>query len=610
MCGIIGYIGSRVAAPVLLDSLQRLEYRGYDSAGVVVLGLDGHPTAIKSAGKVDALLRRIDGEEISGRVGMGHTRWATHGRPTHDNAHPHGDCSGRFFVIHNGIIENYVELGNELRAAGHIFKSETDTEVVPHLIEQYYAGDLVAATRQALGRLRGAYALVILSSTDPDTLIGARLNAPLVVGVGRDEWFLSSDLTAIIPYTKQALVLGEGQMAVLTPVGPVVTSIVDGTELVPPVVRVDWDVIQAERGGYPDFMSKEMHEQPAALENALRGRLLGDGRVEFSDWDVSDTQLRRFQRVQIVAAGSAYYAGLLAKYALEDLALLPTSVEVASEWRYRPQPSDSSTLTIAISQSGETADTLAAARRAREQGSFVLGLTNMVGSTLALEADGVLNLHAGPEICVVATKTYINQVACSLLLALRLAQARQTRSSGDLRELATALRSVAAAQHRVLEREHEFEPLGAWLAGHRAALFIGRGYNFPAAMEAALKLKEVSYLHAEGYPAGELKHGPIALLEPELPVVAFATDAPTREKMRSNIQEVCARESPVLAVVSEGDTSLAEVAKFSVEVPRVPEVFSPLVNAVVGQLIAYHAAMTRGCDVDRPRNLAKSVTVE
>lgn len=610
MCGIIGYLGSRSAAPLLLDSLQRLEYRGYDSAGVVVVDRDGTATAVKSAGKVEALLAETAGTEMVGRVGMGHTRWATHGRPSYANAHPHSDCSGRFFVIHNGIIENFAELRRELIASGHEFTSETDSEVVPHLIEQYYAGDLVAATRKALGRLSGAYAVVILSSADPDTLIGARLNAPLVVGVGSDEWFLSSDLTAIIPYTKQALVLGEGDMVVLSPVGPVISSIVDGTESAPRVVRVDWDVIQAERGGYSSYMAKEINEQPAALENALRGRLLGDGQVEFSDWALDDEQLRSFERVQIVGAGTAYIAGLLTKYAVEDLGGLPAAVEIASEWRYRPQPPDGRTLMVAISQSGETADTLAAARLARSQGSHLLALTNVVGSTLSLEADAVINLHAGPEVCVVATKTFVNQVACGLLLAMRLAQARGTTSDGDLRELATALRAVAGVQRQILEREPAIAALGEWLADFQSALYVGRGYNYPAAMEAALKLKEVSYLHAEAYPAGELKHGPLALLDATMPVVAFATESATREKIRSNVQEVRARQSPVLAIVNDGDSSLEGVADHLIHVPRLPEPVAPLANAVVGQLLAYHAAIKRGLDVDRPRNLAKSVTVE
>ncbi|MGH7609833.1 MAG: glutamine--fructose-6-phosphate transaminase (isomerizing) [Candidatus Dormibacteria bacterium] len=609
MCGIIGYLGPRSAAPLLLDSLRRLEYRGYDSAGVVVLEPDGHPTAVKAAGKVEALLAETEGTDLPGRIGMGHTRWATHGRPSYANAHPHSDCGGRFFVIHNGIIENFADLKRELLAAGHQFSSETDSEVVPHLIEQYYAGDLVAATRRAVARLTGAYALVVLSSTDPDTLIGARLNAPLVVGVGRDEWFLSSDLTAIIPYTKQALVLGEGDMAVLSPVGPVVSSIVDGSESVPRVVRVDWDVIQAERGGFPSYMAKEIQEQPAALENALRGRLLSDGRVEFPDWSLDDAALAQFERVQIVGAGTAHIAGLLTKYALEDLAGLPTVVDTASEWRYRPQLPDGRTLMVAISQSGETADTLAAARVARARGSHLLALSNVVGSTLCLEADAVLNLHAGPEVCVVATKTFVNQVACGLLLAMRLAQARGLHE-GDRRELASALRAAAEVQREILAREEQIAKLGRWLAEFRSALFVGRGYNYPVAMEAALKLKEVSYLHAEAYPAGELKHGPIALLDEGMPVVALATESATRDKIRSNIQEIQARQSPVLAVVNDQDASLEGLADHLISVPRLPEPVAPVANALVGQLLAYHAAMKRGLDVDRPRNLAKSVTVE
>ncbi|MGH7691810.1 MAG: glutamine--fructose-6-phosphate transaminase (isomerizing), partial [Candidatus Dormibacteria bacterium] len=603
-------LGPRRAAPLLLDSLQRLEYRGYDSAGVVVLAADGTATAVKTPGKVDALLAASEGSAMEGQVGMGHTRWATHGRPSYANAHPHSDCSGRFFVIHNGIIENFATLRRELLEAGHEFNSDTDTEVVPHLIEEYYAGDLVAATRRALGRLSGAYAVVVLSSTDPDTLIGARLNAPLVVGVGRDEWFLSSDLTAIIPYTKQALVLGEGDMAVLSPVGPVISSIADGTESVPRVVRVDWDVIQAERGGFPSFMAKEINEQPAALENALRGRLLGDGLVEFADWSLGDAELRSFERVQIVGTGTAFIAGLLTKYAIEDLTGLPVAVETASEWRYRPQPADGKTLMVAISQSGETADTLAAARLAKAQDSHLLALTNVVGSTLSLEADAVINLHAGPEVCVVATKTFVNQVACGILLGMRLAQARGSLPEADRRELGAALRAVPGVQRQILSREEAIAPLGEWLAGFDSSLYVGRGYNYPAAMEAALKLKEVSYVHAEALPAGELKHGPIALLDAGMPVVAFATESATREKIRSNVQESKARQSPILAIANDGDTSLDGVADHLIQVPRLPELVAPLTTALVGQLLAYHAAMVKGLDVDRPRNLAKSVTVE
>ena len=610
MCGIIGYLGQRPAAPVLLDSLRRLEYRGYDSAGVVVVAADGTATALKAPGKVEVLVAETEKTELAGRVGMGHTRWATHGRPSYANAHPHSDCSGRFFVIHNGIIENFAALRAELIGAGHEFSSDTDSEVVPHLIEEYYAGDLVAATRQALGRLTGAYAVVVLSSTDPDTLIGARLNAPLVVGVGRDEWFLSSDLTAIIPYTKQALVLGEGDMAVLSPVGPVISSIVDGTESVPRVVRVDWDVIQAERGGFTSFMAKEINEQPAALENALRGRLLGDGRVEFVDWALDDADLKSFQRVQIIGTGTAYIAGLLTKYAIEDLARIPVAVDVASEWRYRPQPPDGKTLMVAISQSGETADTLAAARLSRSQGSHLLALTNVVGSTLSLEADAVINMHAGPEVCVVATKTFVNQYASGLLLAMRLAQARGTVAEADRRELGSGLRAVPGIQRQILALEESIAPLGQWLAGFQSAIYVGRGYNYPTALEAALKLKEVSYVHAEAHPAGELKHGPIALLDEGMPVVAFATESITREKIRSNVQESKARQSPILAVVSDGDTTLDGVADHLVQVPRLPEMIAPLATALVGQLLAYHAALSKGLDVDRPRNLAKSVTVE
>ena len=610
MCGIIGYLGPRAAEPILLESLQRLEYRGYDSAGIAVLDDHGAPTSVKCEGKVAALLERLDGRSLPGQVGMGHTRWATHGRPSETNAHPHTDCDGRFYVIHNGIIENFQELREELLAAGHRFISEADTEVIPHLIEQAYAGDLVDATRTALGRLRGAFAVVVLGSTDPDTLIGARLNAPLVVGVGEREWFLCSDIPAILPYTRQVLVLGEGEMAVISPVGPVISTIADGTEIEPRVIRVEWDVLAAQKGGFSTFMRKEMDEQPAAVENALRGRLLDSGEIRFPDWSPDPALVAGWTRLRIVGAGSAYYAGLVAKYAIEELAQIPVEVETASEFRYRPTLVDPHTLTVAISQSGETADTLAAARESRARGSHVVALTNVVASSLALEADGVINLHAGPEIGVVATKTFVTQAVCGILLGLHLAWRSGSIDPDMARLVVAGLRAVAAAQRAVLAGADRLAVLGGVLADHPAVLFIGRGINYPTALEGALKLKEISYQHAEGYPAGELKHGPIALLDQSMPVVAFATAGRTREKMRSNIEQVRARQSPVIAIVSAGDDSLRGVATEVISVPEVPELVSPLVNVVVAQFLAYHAALVRGCDVDQPRNLAKSVTVE
>jgi len=610
VCGIIGYLGERPAASILLDSLRRLEYRGYDSAGIAVVDGDGRATSVRTAGKVAVLAERLAGAAATGSVGVGHTRWATHGRPTESNAHPHTDCDGRFFVIHNGIIENFASLRAELRAAGHHFTSETDSEVVPHLIESAYRGDLVLATRTALAQLRGAYALVVLSSTDPHTLIGARRSSPLVVGVGDGEWFISSDIPAILPYTRQVMVLGEGEMAVISPTGPVVSTIADGRDQPTRVLRVEWDQLAAQRDGYSHFMLKEIHEQPAAMASALRGRLQDDGQVVFPEWDPGDAQLARFARVRVVAAGSAYYAGMITAQAIEELAGVPAEVAIASEARYQDRPTDASLLTVAISQSGETADTLAAAQQARAGGSHVVALCNVAGSSLAREADGVVSLHAGPEIGVAATKTFVTQVACGLLLALRLAAVAGRSSPAERAAVASALRQVATAQARLLADATDTIAAGRWLAEREGALFIGRGVNHACAMECALKLKEVSYLHAEGYPAGELKHGPIALLDGRLPVVALATRSRTAAKLRSNVEEVCARDTPVVAIVSEGDHSLDDRAARVLVVPEVPELVSPLVNVLVGQLLAYQVAVARGCDVDQPRNLAKSVTVE
>jgi glucosamine--fructose-6-phosphate aminotransferase (isomerizing) len=611
MCGIIGYTGPRPCAPVLLESLRRLEYRGYDSAGIAVLADDGHSTVVKSERKVDDLARRLEQTGIpEGNLGIGHTRWATHGRPTVVNAHPHTDCTGRLHLIHNGIIENYRELRAELSARGHEFTSDTDTEVVPHLIEELYRGDLAAAVRSALRRLHGAYALVVFSADEPDLLVAARLNAPLVVGLGNGESFVSSDITALLPYTKRILILGEGEVAAARPHGVAVTSLL-GEAVEGRVITVDWDAEQAQKGGFPHFMLKEIHEQPEALRQCLVGRIDDSGTVSLPDLGLDDAALARFRAVTVVACGTAWIAGLVAKYLIEELARVRVDVEPASEFRYRDPLVGDNTLVLAISQSGETADTLAAVREAKRRGATVVAVTNVVGSALAMEADGVLYMQAGPEIGVAATKTFVTQMACALLLALRLGDARGELDIDEHHRITDELRRVPELIESVLETEGHIAEMAQRYAHARNAMFIGRGINFPIALEGALKLKEISYVHAEGYAAGELKHGPIALLDPEVPVMAIATVARTLPKTVSNIQEVRAREAPVIALVTDGHNPFdADLARDVLTVPECDEMVSPLVNVVPLQLFAYHVAVQRGCDVDQPRNLAKSVTVE
>jgi glucosamine--fructose-6-phosphate aminotransferase (isomerizing) len=612
MCGIIGYSGPRQAAPVLLDSLQRLEYRGYDSAGIAVLGEDGEAaTVAKSNRKVADLARQFDVSGMPrGHTGIGHTRWATHGRPTVSNAHPHRDCTGRIHIIHNGIIDNYRELRAELIAAGHEFTSDTDTEVLPHLIEQHHTGDLADAVRAALRRIRGAYALVVISSDEPGRIVGARLNAPLVIGLGEDEVFVSSDITALIPYTKRVIPLGEGELAAVSP-DSVVISTLDGVPVEPRVITVTWEAEQAQKNGFPHFMLKEIHEQPEALRSALRGRVDDSGFVDLADMALDDNHLRGIDQVTIVACGSAWIAGMVAKYAIEKLARVRCDVEPASEFRYSDPLIGAHTLVVAFSQSGETADTLAAVREARRQGATVVAVTNVVGSALSMEADGVVYMQSGPEICVAATKTMLNQMACGILLALRLGQARGALEADEHRRLTVALNEAPELIERTLLLEAQLAEMAQRYAHTRNAMYIGRGINFPVALEGALKLKEVSYIHAEGYAAGELKHGPIALLDPDVPVVAIATRSRTLAKMVGNIQEVSSRDAPVIAVVTEGENPFDDgFVRDLVEVPLTDELISPLVNVVPLQLFAYHVAVERGCDVDQPRNLAKSVTVE
>jgi glutamine---fructose-6-phosphate transaminase (isomerizing) len=610
MCGIIGYTGPRPAAPILLDSLRRLEYRGYDSAGIAIIDPAGDVATVKNTNKVVDLARQVEAEGTpAGTVGIGHTRWATHGRPSLENAHPHQDCTGRIHVIHNGIVENYRELRAELMSRGHEFLSETDTEVVPHLIEDAFHGDLAAAVRGALNRMQGACALVVISADQPDRVVGARMNAPLVVGLGRGEVFVSSDITALIPYTKRIALLGEGEIVTATPAGISVQTL-DGTAVETRVVTVDWEAEQAQKNGFPHFLLKEIHEQPEAVRHALRGRIDALGMVVLPELGMSADQLADVHEVVLVACGSAWYAAMVAGYAIEHLAKIRCKVEAASEFRYGEALVDEHSLVVAVSQSGETADTLAAVRQAHKAGAQVIAITNVVGSALSLEADGALYMQAGPEISVAGTKTFMTQMVCGLLLALRLGDARGTLEVSEHQRLVAELQGLPGLLARTLDLEPMLVDLGQRFAHAHSALYIGRGINFPIAMEGALKLKEISYVHAEGYAAGELKHGPIALLEPSVPVIAIATRSATLPKMVSNVQEVHSRDAPVIALVTEGEDPFDAGFASTIPVPGCSEVFSPLINVIPLQLFAYHVAVQRGCDVDQPRNLAKSVTVE
>ncbi|HEX6487688.1 MAG TPA: glutamine--fructose-6-phosphate transaminase (isomerizing) [Candidatus Dormibacteraeota bacterium] len=610
MCGIIGYLGQQEATPILLDSLKRLEYRGYDSAGVAVLEEDGGGSSVsKSEKKVDTLIQQLSERMPHGHLGIGHTRWATHGRPTEVNAHPHADCHGRILVVHNGIIENFAELKVELEQQGHEFISDTDTEVVPHLIEQNYRGDLLAAVRAALKRVRGAYALAIFSLDDPELLVGARLNAPLVVGVGQNEHFLASDITAIIPYTKQAIILGEGEIAAITPLG-VEVSTIDGISVEAKVIHVDWDISQAQKGGFEHFMLKEIHEAPDAAANALRGRITDDGQVTFNEFAADDERLREVSQVRLLGMGTSLHAAVVGEYVIEDWAGVPAKAEDASEFRYRHPALGPGSLAVAITQSGETADTLVGLHQAKERGALSVAVTNVIASSIARDADGAIYLHSGPEIGVASTKTFVAHLVSLYLLAGKLATAHKRWPPERRQELAQMLRALPDGLRRVLQSEERIAELARKYANYRDFMYIGRGINHPVALEGALKLKEISYVHAEGTSGGELKHGPIALLDPEFPVIAVCTEGPTKEKMVSNVHEVVTREAPVLALVTEGDHALDDIATDILEIPAGPEAAGAIYSTVALQLFAYHLAAHLGADVDQPRNLAKSVTVE
>ncbi len=614
MCGIIGYLGGREATPILMESLKRLEYRGYDSAGVAVLELPkpGEVTrtsVTKSEAKVDTLIQKLEANMPSGRLGIGHTRWATHGKPTYINAHPHTDCHGKIFVVHNGIIENFAELKAELQAAGHEFPSDTDTEVVPHLIEANYKGDFLAAVRAALKRIKGAYALAMFSSDDPELLVGARLNAPLVVGLGDNEYYIASDITAIIPYTKRVLVLGEGEVAAVTPLGAEVSTL-DGVTVKPKIVHVDWDVAQAQKGGFPHFMLKEIHEAPEAVANAARGRLSDDGVVSFREFDIPDERLRNIKDVLLLGMGTSLHAAMVGEYVIEDWSGVPARAEDASEFRYRRPTVGASTLDVVITQSGETADTLVAMQQAKARGALTVAVTNVIASSAARDADGAIYLHSGPEIGVASTKTLHAHMVSLYLLALRLASVKGRVSLERRQELVDSLRDLPEQIRGILARDQEIQDLATKYSTYRNFMYAGRGLGYPVALEGALKLKEISYIHAEGTTGGELKHGPIALLDEKFPVVAICTASPTKDKMVSNVHEIVARNAPVLALVTEGDKSLDGVATDIFRMPAVEEAASAVLNIVMLQLFAYHVAVKLGQNVDQPRNLAKSVTVE
>ncbi|GHH37834.1 glutamine--fructose-6-phosphate transaminase (isomerizing) [Lentzea cavernae] len=619
MCGIVGYVGHQSALDVVLDGLRRLEYRGYDSAGVAVV--TGDDLAVeRKAGRLqnlETLLDEVGRENFAGTVGMGHTRWATHGAPIDKNSHPHRDATSRVAVVHNGIIENFLALRAELEGLGVEMTSDTDTETVAHLVSFAYAdgdtkGDLVASVRKVVNRLEGAFTLVFTHADEPDTVVAARRNSPLVVGVGDNEYFVASDVAAFIAHTKQAVELGQDQMVVLSRSGYEVTDF-DGEPAEAKPFTVNWDLSAAEKGGHEYFMLKEIEEQPEALANTLRGHF-ANGRIVLDEQRLSDQDLRDVDKVFVIACGSAYHSGLVAKYAIEHWTRLPVEVELASEFRYRDPVLDRDTLVVAVSQSGETADTLEAVRHARAQKARVLAVCNTNGAQIPRESDAVLYTHAGPEIGVASTKAFLAQIAANYLVGLALAQARGTKYPDEVAREFHELEAMPDAVRRVLGTIDQVKALGRELADSKAVLFLGRHVGYPVALEGALKLKELAYMHAEGFAAGELKHGPIALIEEGLPVVVVMPSpkgrATLHSKLVSNISEIQARGARTIVIAEEGDETVRPFADHLIEIPAVPTLLQPLISTIPLQVLAAEIASARGYDVDKPRNLAKSVTVE
>jgi glucosamine--fructose-6-phosphate aminotransferase (isomerizing) len=610
MCGIVGYTGPREAGPILIEGLKRLEYRGYDSAGIALVDEAGDLFVEKKAGKLANLQTAIADRTPHAAIGLAHTRWATHGRPNDLNAHPHQDCTGNITVIHNGIIENFRELRDGLEARGHTLTSETDTEAIAHLVEEAYEGDLADAVRAALRRVHGAYALVVMHKGEISRLVGARQDVPLIVGLHGEESFIASDVAAILAHTNRIIFLEEGDVADVRPTGVEITD-VEGRPRQRSETLIDWTPEAAEKGGFDHFMLKEIHEQPEALRQSILGRVSRDGRIQLEEIDGLADTLRNVQRVELVACGSAYYASLLGAAAIQDWTGLPTRATVGSEFRYGPPPLDGKTLVIAVTQSGETADTIAPTRLAREHGTPIIAVTNTVGSAITREADAVVFLQAGPEIAVAASKTFVTQVTTLIVLAAAIAKLRGSLTTELESELGSALLALPGAAQRAIDAAADVAPsLARRYVNSRGFMFVGRGYTYPAALEGALKLKEISYVHAEGYAAGELKHGPISLLDAECPLVAVATRSSVYDKLISNVMEGRARDAKVIAVATTGDPQIERFADDVCWVPDTHEALSPVLAVIPLQLFAYHVAIARGTDVDQPRNLAKSVTVE
>ena len=615
MCGIVGYTGSDIAKDILVSGLKRMEYRGYDSAGVALEATEGDQTrldVIRRVGKVAGLESELQKVDADSTCGIGHTRWATHGKPSVANAHPHTSCDGRIAIVHNGIIENFAELREELEGRGHVFKSETDTEVFVHLIEEAYAEehDLVAAVREACIRVVGAYGLAAVCADEPGVIAVARKDSPIVIGRGEHGSYVASDVIALIDATRDVVMLEDGQFAKLTPEGIEYTD-AGGNTITPKITHIDWNLDMAEKGGYPDFMLKEIHEQPRVVRDTLVGRMIANGELNIDELGLSFEELNFVDRVYVIACGTSYHAGLVAKNMIEAWARIPTEVEAASEFRYRDPIITPSTLVVAVSQSGETADTLAAIRDARIKGAKVFGITNVVGSPVARESDGVIYTKANKEIAVASTKSFIGQVVSLTLLALLLAQVKYRLTTKQARVLYHEIGDTADQIQWIMDTQGDaIHEAAEACKDAESALFVGRGMGAAISYEGALKLKEVSYLHAEAYAAGEMKHGPIALIEPGFPVIAITTKSPTYDKTVSNLMECKARGAEIIVIATEGDEDIKQIADHVIYVPKVRDIFSAITATVPLQLLARDVALMRGCDVDQPRNLAKSVTVE